>query len=91
MSYLLVICGLYLIGESVYAAQHVDRKSRACTLLKLIFIVLTGASSLHLGWLLYFNPAPIPWAFVCAVTAIVLMLLPVTYYRFTSHFDRRGV
>lgn len=52
MSYLLLMFGLYLIGESVYAAQHVDRKSRWCTLFKYIFIAITGATALRCAWLL---------------------------------------
>lgn len=91
MSELLIVLGVYLLLECIWSSLHVDRKHRPCTLGKMILTVITALNSIDHGLDILHIKAHISWPLAIAVVALVLMWLPVTYYRFANHYDRRGI
>lgn len=78
------LLGTYIVLESIYAAQYLDKGGRFCQFFKYLSSAVSGAIACYLAvvhqLVLYY---------FIALFSIALCLWPSTYYRFTTHFDRR--
>ncbi|HYN54409.1 MAG TPA: hypothetical protein VES38_06865 [Methylotenera sp.] len=85
MNLIFFILGIYLVLESLYAAQHLDKGGRVCQFTKYGASFIVGLVTIYYSW-----HQAITWQFGWAIVAIAASMWPSTFYRFSKRYNRRS-